>query len=158
MVPQIYIFLESLPLTVTGKVDRKALPAPQESDIPQNTYVAPRNEVEASLCQLWQDILQAEQVGIEDNFFELGGDSITSMLMVSKARKIGLSISVRTVFVDQSIRSMFDNNSVETLKKGNDDDAFDVERGNKNFNSTRAYASMKAFASEEDLDLHGMEI
>lgn len=106
MVPELYIFLERFPLTVTGKIDRKALPAPKESDLQQSTFVAPGNEVETLLCQLWREILHVEQVGIEDNFFSLGGDSILSIKMVALAGKAGLKVTVRDIFREKTIANL----------------------------------------------------
>src|SRR5690606_26191710 len=68
MVPQIYVFLESLPLTGNGKLARERLPAPQESDLLKSRYVAPRDEREEAMCGLWREVLKLEQVGVEDNF------------------------------------------------------------------------------------------
>src|SRR5207244_2101848 len=80
MVPTAYVRLEARPLTPNGKLDRKALPEPDESrpELGQE-YTAPRDAVEARLAGLWGEVLRVERVGIHDNFFELGGDSLSSM-------------------------------------------------------------------------------
>ncbi len=77
MVPSRFVLLESLPLTVTGKVDYRALPEPPRTrpDL-QTAFVAPRSEQETSLQQIWQEILEIEPIGVHDNFFDLGGDSL----------------------------------------------------------------------------------
>ena len=106
MVPELYVVLDTLPLTKTGKIDRKALPAPAPADLQKSAYVAPRNETEASLCGLWESVLKVERIGVEDNFFASGGDSITSMLMVGRARRLGLQLSVRELFLHQTIASL----------------------------------------------------
>ncbi len=100
MIPGVFVVLEIMPLTPNGKVDRKALPAPGESDIQKQPYVAPRNEIEKRMCGVWQEVLGLEKVGIEDNFFAIGGDSIQAMQVVSKARRQGLQLSIRNL--DQS--------------------------------------------------------
>ncbi|MBE9178538.1 amino acid adenylation domain-containing protein [Oculatella sp. LEGE 06141] len=78
MVPSVYVRLDNLPLTPNGKVDRQALPAPQHDTrlSSATTYVAPRNQLEQMVAQVWQHILQVETVGIHDNFFDLGGHSL----------------------------------------------------------------------------------
>jgi len=72
MLPSSMISLAALPLTPNGKVDRKALPAPFES-VQQHRYVAPQSELELTLANIWQEVLNVERVGLDDNFFELGG-------------------------------------------------------------------------------------
>ncbi|MGP4092740.1 AMP-binding enzyme, partial [Streptomyces sp. KR55] len=96
MVPSAVMVLDALPLTVNGKVDRKALPAPETTA--QGEGRAPVTAAEALLCGLFGEVLGVEEVGVEDSFFELGGDSIMSMLLVSNARRAGLVISSRQVF------------------------------------------------------------
>ncbi|WP_241095926.1 AMP-binding enzyme, partial [Pseudomonas viridiflava] len=74
MVPSHLVLLEQMPLTPNGKLDRKALPAPDVS-LAQQDYVAPQSEMEQQLAAIWADVLKVERVGITDNFFELGGHS-----------------------------------------------------------------------------------
>uniref|UniRef100_UPI002626B754 AMP-binding enzyme n=1 Tax=uncultured Shewanella sp. TaxID=173975 RepID=UPI002626B754 len=74
MVPAVIMFIEQVPLTINGKLDRAALPTPEFTATAG--YVAPRNEKERQLCAIWQTVLGLEQVGIEDHFFQIGGDSI----------------------------------------------------------------------------------
>ncbi|WP_244250897.1 condensation domain-containing protein, partial [Pseudomonas aeruginosa] len=88
-----------------GKLDRKALPAPEVS-VAQAGYSAPRNAVERTLAEIWQDLLGVERVGLDDNFFSLGGDSIVSIQVVSRARQAGLQLSPRDLFQHQNIRSL----------------------------------------------------
>lgn len=110
MVPELYVFLDNLPLTSTGKVNRKALPIPKESDIPQSTYVAPRNIAETILCQLWQDILKVDRVGIEDNFFELGGHSLLATRLMSAVRSaLQLDIPLRVLFDQPTVAGLTEN-------------------------------------------------
>jgi acyl carrier protein len=92
MVPSAFVFLDALPLTENGKVDRKALPQPdftrREVDVP---FVAPRPGTEATLAALWTSLLGVERVGVSDNFFDLGGDSILAAQMM---RRAGLALGV----------------------------------------------------------------
>ncbi|MBV6286777.1 amino acid adenylation domain-containing protein, partial [Pseudomonas sp. MAFF 301350] len=105
MVPAHLLFLEHLPLTTNGKLDRKALPQPDASVL-QHAYVAPQSEMEQHLAQIWQDVLKLQQVGLTDNFFELGGDSIISIQVVSRARQAGIRISPKDLFQHQTVQSL----------------------------------------------------
>ena len=89
MTPAIFIALDALPLTPSGKVDRKALPAPT-SERPQlsTAYVAPSNPLERTLAELWQEVLGIEKVGTRDNFFDLGGHSLLLARVHSKMQDI----------------------------------------------------------------------
>ncbi|MFI2010253.1 condensation domain-containing protein, partial [Streptomyces jumonjinensis] len=96
MVPQAMVVLDVLPLTPNGKLDKTALPAPDAAGSREGR--APATPVEEVLCTLFAEVLGRDRVGPEDSFFELGGDSITSMLLVSSARRAGLAITARQVF------------------------------------------------------------
>lgn len=102
MIPVFLIALDKLPLTSNGKIDRKALPIP-ESLSKRSGYLAPRNEIEEILVEVWQNALNIEQVGINDNFFDLGGASIQSIQVVAKANMYGYQISVENIFELQTI-------------------------------------------------------
>ncbi|MGV7211647.1 amino acid adenylation domain-containing protein [Oxalobacteraceae bacterium A2-2] len=107
MVPEVFVALEALPLTRTGKVDRKALPAPAAADLQRQAYAAPRNETEAVLCGLWQDILKLERVGIEDNFFESGGHSLLATRLLSRIRQaLGVELPLRALFEHPTIAAL----------------------------------------------------
>ncbi|MFF1651545.1 amino acid adenylation domain-containing protein, partial [Streptomyces sp. NPDC058240] len=93
MVPAAFVTLDALPLTVNGKLDRRALPAPTLTG--GATYRAPRNPREEALCRLYTELLGVERVSVDDSFFELGGDSIVSIQLVSRARRAGLVFSAR---------------------------------------------------------------
>ena len=99
MIPTLFVPLQAFPLTPNGKVDRKALPAP-DADRPALTqaYIAPRTPQEQLLAALWSSVLHIEHVGIYDNFFSLGGDSLLSMSVLSRARKQGLEFSLQEFF------------------------------------------------------------
>jgi amino acid adenylation domain-containing protein/non-ribosomal peptide synthase protein (TIGR01720 family) len=103
MVPAAIVVLDALPLTPNGKLDRKALPAP---DFTPRGIRAPRTPEEQTLAALFAEVLRLPQVGIDDNFFDLGGDSISSILLVSRARKAGLRISPRDVFQHPSVQAL----------------------------------------------------
>ncbi|RMM17607.1 non-ribosomal peptide synthetase, partial [Pseudomonas syringae group genomosp. 3] len=86
MVPTHFIFLDKLPLTANGKLDRKALPAPDAGQL-QAAYVAPQGELEEQLVSVWSAVLNVEQVGRSDNFFELGGHSLLAVQMLVRVRE-----------------------------------------------------------------------
>jgi len=99
MVPQAFVFLESLPLTTNRKVDRRALPAPDKIGNRRDQYVAPRNGIEEMLVQIWTEILKIEQVGIYDNFFEIGGHSLLATQLVSRIRSLfKIELPLRSLF------------------------------------------------------------
>ncbi|MFJ2995777.1 amino acid adenylation domain-containing protein, partial [Pandoraea sp. NPDC087047] len=100
MVPGVLVVLDRLPLNGNGKIDRKALPAPE---VEARTYEAPQGEVEQALAAVWAEVLGIERVGRHDNFFELGGDSIVSLQIVSRARRAGWQITPRQMFERQTL-------------------------------------------------------
>ncbi|MDD0977658.1 amino acid adenylation domain-containing protein, partial [Pseudomonas fontis] len=98
MVPTHLVFIEQLPLTANGKLDRKALPAPDAS-LHQHAYVAPVTELEQQVAAIWQDVLKLEQVGLDDDFFELGGHSLTVVNVVSRLQlELGLTLTPQLLF------------------------------------------------------------
>ncbi|MEV4053508.1 non-ribosomal peptide synthase/polyketide synthase [Amycolatopsis sp. NPDC049688] len=104
LVPSAFVPLEKLPLNPSGKLDRRALPAPDFTG--GTTRVAPRTETERLLAEIWAGALGLPEVGVEDNFFELGGDSILSIRLVSEAAKAGLRITTKDVFRHQTIAAL----------------------------------------------------
>jgi amino acid adenylation domain-containing protein/non-ribosomal peptide synthase protein (TIGR01720 family) len=95
MVPSAFVVLHELPLTSSGKVDRRRLPAPElDRDALSRPYVAPTSAAERALAEIWGAVLRLERVGVHDNFFELGGDSILSIQIAARARTQGLPLSV----------------------------------------------------------------
>jgi acyl-CoA synthetase (AMP-forming)/AMP-acid ligase II/aryl carrier-like protein len=97
MVPRQWMELAEMPLTSSGKVDRKALPDVNRQAITRG-YTPPRNEVEETLTTIWQEVLGLDRIAIHDNFFELGGDSIMAIQVVSRARRTGLALQARQLF------------------------------------------------------------
>jgi amino acid adenylation domain-containing protein/non-ribosomal peptide synthase protein (TIGR01720 family) len=119
MVPSVLVHLEQLPLTINGKLDRKALPDPEFTG--NDNYVAPRNELEQKISKIWSEVLglPEDKVSIQDDFFRLGGDSIISIQLVSRLRqRLGLDISVKDVFSYRNIESLY--NYVLSKKISND--------------------------------------
>ncbi|MHC5675023.1 amino acid adenylation domain-containing protein [Nostoc sp.] len=89
MVPSAFVLLDTLPLTPNGKIDRRALPAPESTRLDtDNTYVAPRDQLEFKLTKIWSEILGVQPIGVRDNFFELGGHSILAVKLFWQIEKI----------------------------------------------------------------------
>jgi amino acid adenylation domain-containing protein/non-ribosomal peptide synthase protein (TIGR01720 family) len=105
MVPAHVLFLEQLPLTANGKLDRKALPA-ADASLLQHSFVAPQSPLEQQIAAIWQEVLQLEQVGLTDNFFELGGDSIVSIQVVGRARQAGIRFTPKDLFQHQTVQGL----------------------------------------------------
>lgn len=104
LVPATFLCLEALPLTVNGKLDRRALPEPPSGG--DQSPVEPRNAIEQLLRDIWQSSLRREGIGIHDNFFELGGDSISAIQIVSQVQALGYTLKASQVFDHQTIASL----------------------------------------------------
>ena len=98
MVPAAFVVLEALPRTTSGKVDRKALPAPEQARETPGTWEPPRTPVEHALAEAWAQVLGHARVGIHDNFFELGGDSILAIRIISRAARAGVHLTAKQLF------------------------------------------------------------
>jgi arthrofactin-type cyclic lipopeptide synthetase B len=98
MVPSAFVALDSLPLSPNGKVDRKALPAPDSAAVSIREYEAPVGEMEILLARLWCELLKVERVGRQDHFFELGGHSLLAVSLIGRLQQEGIEADVRTLF------------------------------------------------------------
>jgi non-ribosomal peptide synthetase component F len=107
MVPAVFVALDALPASPSGKLDRRALPEP-EAVRPELSHarVAPRNRVEARLAEIWSEVLGVAEVGVTDNFFALGGDSILSLQVVARAHRLGYRLNARQAFELQTIAEL----------------------------------------------------
>ncbi|MFD2585479.1 amino acid adenylation domain-containing protein, partial [Croceitalea marina] len=109
MVPSSFVRLETIPLNTNGKVDRNALPDSERNIQIANEYVAPRNEIEQKLVDIWIKVLNVKKIGIHDNFFDLGGHSLLATRVISK---------IRTEFnYELRLKELFDSNTIATLSK-----------------------------------------
>lgn len=108
MIPAALVQMAALPLTVNGKLDKRALPDPDFNANPEGA-VAPVTEAEKLLCSIWQEVLELNHVGITDDFFQIGGDSILSIRLVSKIKQAGYSLSVKDVFRYRTIQELLQN-------------------------------------------------
>jgi amino acid adenylation domain-containing protein len=106
MMPAAFVTLEALPLTPNGKVDRRALPAPSQSrDLER--FVAPRNQLELQLVQIWSQILKLDEVGVKDNFFDIGGHSLlVPYLLAQIQQQFGKSLPLVTLFQHPTIEEL----------------------------------------------------
>ena len=108
MIPSTFVRLEKLPTLPNGKIDRKALPAPDTARRDRaNTYVAPRNQTEERLAAFWTEILGVERIGINDNFFDLGGHSLLATEAISRIREtFPIELSLRSFFAAPTIAAL----------------------------------------------------
>ncbi|WP_028778293.1 non-ribosomal peptide synthetase [Shimazuella kribbensis] len=105
MIPNQIIVLSSFPLTLNGKIDRKALPKPAEHENLCG-MVQPANDQEAKLLAIWKRVLKKDQIGVTDRFFELGGDSILSLQVIAEAKQLGFKINPKHFFTHPTIEKM----------------------------------------------------
>ncbi|HEY7509061.1 MAG TPA: amino acid adenylation domain-containing protein, partial [Vicinamibacteria bacterium] len=105
MVPTALVELGALPLSPNGKIDRRALPAPEAAEAAE-AYEAPRTPAEQALARIWADVLRVPVVGATDNFFARGGDSILSLQVVARANQAGLRVTVKQLFQRQTVREL----------------------------------------------------
>lgn len=106
MVPAAYVALENMPLTTSGKVDRKSLPAPTADAYITHEYVPPEGETETALAVIWADVLKVERIGRHDNFFEMGGSSLSIVTLIERLRSASLYVDVRAVFAAPTIAEL----------------------------------------------------
>jgi amino acid adenylation domain-containing protein len=99
MIPAALVPLAKLPLTANGKVDRQALPAPEQASMEAASYVAPRTPTEQMVAQIWAEVLRLDRVGIHDNFFKIGGHSLKATQVISRVRKqLRKDLAIRLLF------------------------------------------------------------
>lgn len=104
MIPQYIIQLDSFPLTINGKIDKLKLPLPENTT--KNKYVAPENEEQEKLCEIWKKLFNIKKVSILDNFFELGGDSLLAIKLQTEALKYDININYSDIFEYQTIKAI----------------------------------------------------
>nr|CCP38620.1 Mycosubtilin synthetase subunit B Includes: RecName: Full=ATP-dependent tyrosine adenylase [Xanthomonas translucens pv. translucens DSM 18974] len=107
MLPAAYVQLDTLPLTANGKLDRRALPAPDADALAVQAYIAPEGELETLLAALWCELLGVERVGRQDNFFALGGHSLlTVRLSAAIRRDLQCDLPIQSLFAQPTLQQM----------------------------------------------------
>jgi amino acid adenylation domain-containing protein len=108
MAPAAFVLLDALPLTANGKIDRGALPAPQFSlSRSGREYVAPRNELQQQLVDIWEELFKVHPIGLNDNFFELGGHSLMMIMLVARVEeRLGKRVSMADLFADPTVEHL----------------------------------------------------
>ncbi|UHA73129.1 amino acid adenylation domain-containing protein [Paenibacillus sp. 481] len=107
MIPSFFVQLARMPLTPNGKIDRRALPSPEESMLSSEQYVAPRTQLEGRLLLIWQEVLSNPNIGVKEDFFDLGGHSIKAIELTVKIQKdFGIEIPYRIVFEAPTVEAM----------------------------------------------------
>jgi acyl carrier protein len=103
----VYVSLDRLPLTASGKLDRKALPAPEVEAYESRAYEPPQGETEATLAAIWVEILKLERVSRNDNFFDSGGHSLLAIQLGNRIRAtLGVVLELRDIFAANTLKDM----------------------------------------------------
>ena len=125
MIPSLFVWLDALPLNHSGKIDRRALPAPDaEHSAPERSRIAPRSSVEELLAKIWGEVLEVEQVSVDHNFFELGGHSLLMAQVMSRVRdSLQLDIPLRTLLAAPTISDL-----AEAIELAAREEQLDVEK------------------------------
>ncbi|HJP91738.1 MAG TPA: amino acid adenylation domain-containing protein [Pyrinomonadaceae bacterium] len=154
MIPSVFLSLEALPLNHSGKIDRRALPAPDtEHFAPERSWIAPRSSVEELLAKIWCEVLDLEQVSVDDNFFELGGHSLLMAQVMSRLRdSLQLDIPLRTLLAAPSISDL-----AEAIVVAAREEQLDVEKIAQLWLTVEQLSPVEIEAAllQEATDLHG---
>jgi amino acid adenylation domain-containing protein len=115
MVPSYLISLPAFPLNSNGKLDKAALPRPEEATDRQSEYIPPRNDVDRQIVAIWEEVLERSGIGIRDNFFDLGGHSLKATRVISRIHEMyGIKIDLKNLFIDPTVEHL--SNYVETVQ------------------------------------------
>ncbi|NHB98778.1 non-ribosomal peptide synthetase, partial [Photorhabdus stackebrandtii] len=122
MIPAAFVRLDSFPQTPNGKLDRRALPVPGEAAFARQVYEAPQGKIETMLAAVWCELLGVAQISRHDSFFALGGHSLLAVRMIERLRRIGLSVSVKTLFQHPTLctlaQSLVQHNEIQVPDNG----------------------------------------
>ncbi len=143
MIPSAFVVLNAFPLLPNGKINRKALPAPDQADRVSDGYMAPRTPEEELLSTIWADILKLDRVGVESNFFDLGGHSLMATQVISRIRDaFAVDIDLKTLFETPTIAHIA--REIDRLKKGRTGlEAPPMERVNRNQDLPLSFAQQR---------------
>jgi amino acid adenylation domain-containing protein len=115
MVPSYLILLPAFPLNSNGKLDKTALPRPEEATERQSEYIPPRNDVDRQIIAIWEEVLERSGIGVRDNFFDLGGHSLKATRVISRIHEMyGIKIDLKNLFIDPTVEHL--SNYVETVQ------------------------------------------
>ena len=167
MVPRLYITLEEMPLNKNGKVDRKALPNPDETAHKLKEYVAPESQTELKLVEIWEDVIGAEKIGLLDNFFDLGGHSLKAISLIGKYYKqFNKKVSIKEIFanpvLNQHIALLESSDEEKYIEIPNIEEQESYALSNSQTRlwltsqfeeGSRAYNVTNAIVLDEDIDL-----
>jgi len=121
MVPAYFIFIDEIPLTKNGKVDKKALPELDGNIKTGEKYIAPRNQIEEKLLETWVEVLKVNNIGVKDNYFSLGGDSIKAIRLISNInKKLDMSLRILDLYKNPTVEDLAyylqNNNLIDNLE------------------------------------------
>lgn len=154
MIPNYYVQLDTIPMTINGKVDKKLLPNVQENDLIKEEYIAPRTSEEKDLAAVWSEVLKHKNIGIKDSFYNLGGDSIKSILLISRLKQQGYSIKVEDVLRNPVLEDLAKiveiNTTGNELKITNAEDALTPIQNKNHYNQSvvSEYSTSKRINAE----------
>jgi amino acid adenylation domain-containing protein/thioester reductase-like protein len=120
MVPSAFVLLEELPLTLNGKLDRRALPIPKWTPLEENLYIEPSTQIEIQIAKIWCQLLNINQIGIHDNFYELGGNSLLAIRLIIQINEVSSQeVELQHLLENPTIASLA--KEIETLKQSTQD-------------------------------------
>ncbi|MCX2829639.1 amino acid adenylation domain-containing protein [Bacillus pseudomycoides] len=171
MIPSYFVNLERMPVTLNGKLDRKALPKPNVNEIVLNKYEAPSNKLEEILTNIWSITLGVEKIGTNDNFFDLGGNSLNAITIIAKIHKeLNKEITIKDIFNSPTIKEQriliekIDKNMYSIIEKVDERDSYGASSAQKRmylvqqfFEDNTAYNIPLLFEIEGDVDKGKME-
>ncbi|HEX8243336.1 MAG TPA: amino acid adenylation domain-containing protein, partial [Longimicrobium sp.] len=151
MVPAAYVHLEAMPLTPSGKLDRRALPSPEGDAYTRRGYEAPVGEVEQALAEIWSEVLDVERVGRRDDFFELGGHSLLAILVISRIRQVlDVEVEPGEVFERPVLKEL-----AEVLAAARRAELPPIERADRSTRLPLSFAQQRLWFLEQMGDLGG---
>ncbi len=160
MIPNYFVHLEKIPMTSSGKTDRKKLPMPDLSNQTAE-YVPPKTETEKLVCRLYQKVLSVEKAGITDNFFELGGDSLAAMSLVSNLSDIYSEVSLQWIFEKPVVKDL--SEWLETREEINKEDKNNIKKQtffteNNKDRYQKYHEFLKQRKQEQEIRIENIEI
>ncbi|CBL45095.1 Non-ribosomal peptide synthetase modules and related proteins [gamma proteobacterium HdN1] len=127
MVPSAYVLLAAMPLNHNGKINKGALPAPEGVAVSDREFVAPRNETEEILVEIWKDVLKLETLSVKDNFFDIGGHSLLATQVISRVReRFEIDIALSSLFEEPTIENLALQLLQAELENSDDSDMADL--------------------------------